>query len=66
MIKILKGASQIVTVNTKGKNYKRGNELNEVGVLTEHSIIIEDDLIKDIIPTKSIKNESGCFIIPVG
>jgi imidazolonepropionase len=65
MIKILKGASQIVTVNTKGKNYKRGNELNEVGVLTEHSIIIEDDLIKDIIPTKSIKNESGCHIIQV-
>src|ERR1035437_7519365 len=65
MIKILKGASQIVTVNTKGRNYKRGNELNEVGELTEQSIIIEDDLIKDIIPTKSIKNESGCHIIQV-
>jgi imidazolonepropionase len=65
MIKILKEPSQIVTVNTKGINYKRGNELNEVDVLTDHSIIIEDDLIKDIVPTKSIKNESGCFIIPV-
>ena len=65
MIKILKEPSQIVTVNTRGINCKRGNELNEVEVLTDHSIIIEDDLIKDIVPTKSIKNESGCIIIPV-
>jgi imidazolonepropionase len=65
MLKILKDPSQIVTVNTKGKNYKRGNELNEVDVLTEHSIIIEDDLIKDILPTKSIKNESGYHVIQV-
>jgi len=63
MIKILKDPSQIVTVNTKGKNYKRGNELDEVDVLTDHSIIIENDLIKDILPTKSIKNESGCQVI---
>jgi imidazolonepropionase len=65
MLKILKDPSQIVTVNTKGKNYKRGNELNEVDVLTNHSIIIEDDLIKDILPTKSIKNESGYHVIRV-
>ena len=65
MIKILKDPSQIVTVNTNGRNYKRGNELNEVDVLIDHSIIIENDLIKDILPTKSIKNESDCYIIPV-
>jgi imidazolonepropionase len=65
MLKILKDPSQIVTVNTKGKNYKRGNELNEVDVLTDHSIITEDDLIKDILPTKSIKNESGYHVIRV-
>jgi imidazolonepropionase len=65
MLKILKDPSQIVTVNTKGKNYKRGNELNEVDVLTDHSIIIEDDLIKDILQTKSIKNESGYHVIRV-
>jgi imidazolonepropionase len=65
MIKILKDPSQIVTVNTKGKNYKRGNELDEVDVLTDHSIIIENDLIKDILPTKSIKNETGCQVIQV-
>jgi imidazolonepropionase len=65
MLKILKDPSQIVTVNTNGKNYKRGNELNEVDVLTEHSIIIEDDLIKDILPTKSIKNNSVYQVILV-
>jgi imidazolonepropionase len=65
MIKILKDPAQIVTVNTKGKNYKSGNEMNELDVLTGHSIIIEDDLIKDIVPTKSIKNESGCQVIGV-
>ena len=65
MLKILKDPSQIVTVNTNGKNYKRGYELNEVDVLTEHSIIIEDDLIKDILPTKSIKNNSGYQVILV-
>ena len=65
MIKILKDPSQIVTVNTNGRNYKRGNELNEVDVLIDHSIIIENDLIKDILPTKSIKNESDYHIIPV-
>jgi imidazolonepropionase len=65
MIKILKDPSQIVTVNTKGINYKRGNDLNEVDVLTDHSIIIEDDLIKDILPTKSIKNKSKYQVIPV-
>ena len=65
MIKILKDPSQIVTVNTNGISYKRGKELNEVDILTNHSIIIEDDLIKDILPTKSIKNESGCYIFPV-
>ena len=65
MLKILKDPSQIVTVNTKGINYKRGNELNEVDVLTDHSIIIEDDIIKDILPTSSIKNESSYYIINV-
>lgn len=65
MITILKDASQIVTVSTKGKNYKRGKEHNQVDVLTDHSIIIEEDLIKDIVPTKSIKNESGCHVISV-
>jgi imidazolonepropionase len=65
MLKILKDPSQIVSVNTKGRNFKRGSELNDIEVLTEHSIIIEDDLIKDIVPTGSINNKSLFQIIPV-
>src|ERR1039457_4600605 len=65
MLKILKDSSQILTVNTEGVNYKRGKEFNEVEVLTDHSIIIEDDLIKDVLPTKSIKNESLYQIIQI-
>jgi imidazolonepropionase len=55
MITLLKNPSQIITVDTKGKNYKRGLELNEIEVLENHSIIIEDKSIKDIIPNGSIK-----------
>ncbi len=63
MLKILKDSSQIVTVNTNGKNVKKGKDLGYLNVLTEHSIIIEDDIIKDIIPTNSIKNSSSYELI---
>ena len=56
MLKIIANPSQIITVDTFGKNVKRGTELNEIGLLTGHSIIIEDEYIKDIVPTLSIKN----------
>ena len=52
-IKIIKDPSQIVTVDTKGKNVKRGKELNEINVLTNHSIIIENEIICDIVPNSS-------------
>lgn len=55
MLKLIKNAEQIVTVDTKGKNFKRGSELNEVGVLTNHAIIIENDIIKEIIPNQDIE-----------
>ncbi|RKY95370.1 MAG: imidazolonepropionase, partial [Ignavibacteriae bacterium] len=51
MKKLLYNPSQLVTVNTNGNNVKRGNELFEVESLTEHSIILEENRIKDIIPT---------------
>ncbi|MDR3610615.1 MAG: imidazolonepropionase [Ignavibacteriaceae bacterium] len=65
MLKIFKDPAQIITVNTEGKNYKRGKELDAVEVLTDHSIITENDLIKDIIPTGSIKNSSEYELIPL-
>lgn len=57
MLKLLKNPSQIVTVNTNGKNYKRGKEHKEVDVLTGKSLIIENDIIKDFISNDEI-NES--------
>lgn len=53
MIKLFTNAEQIVTCNTNGKNYKRGNELSELEVLENHSIICENGIIKDIIPNYS-------------
>lgn len=65
MIKLFLHPSQIVTVDTKGKNVKRGKELNELSVLTEHSLLIENNLIKDFIPDSSVKNISPDEIIDV-
>jgi imidazolonepropionase len=65
MIRILKNAASIITVDTNGKNYKRGNQLNEVGILHDHSIVIEDDRIKDIIPSSSSERFSSSEQIDV-
>lgn len=54
MKKLLKNPSLIVTVNTNGKNLKRGKELNNIEPLTNHSILIENGLIRDIIPNSSL------------
>jgi imidazolonepropionase len=72
MKKLFINASQIVTCNTNGKNYKRGKELSEFEVLANHSIICENGIIKDIVPNYSTyKNNiddkvdlSGKVILP--
>jgi imidazolonepropionase len=50
MKKLFTNASQIVTCNTNGKNFKRGNELSELEVIENHTILCENGIIKDIIP----------------
>lgn len=54
MIKILGNPHQIVTVDAGGADHKRGKEMNDLNVLTNHSIVIENDKIKDIIPSSSL------------
>jgi len=54
MKKIFKNPSQIVTVNTNGKNFKRGKELSNLEILAGYSIIVEDKLIKDIVQNSKI------------
>lgn len=53
MITALINSAQIVTVDTKGINYKRGSELKDINCVYDHSIIIEDSIIKDVIPASS-------------
>jgi len=63
MRKILHKPAQIVTIDTKGKNYKRGKELNEINVIDNHSIIVENGIINDILPNSSLKINSSDIII---
>lgn len=58
MLTLLFNPAQIITVNTKGKNYKRGIEMSDIAPLTAHSILLEDDLIKNIIPNSSVSKYS--------
>jgi len=63
MKKLLYNPSQVITVNTNGKNVKRGKELSKVESLIKHSIILENDLIKDIVPTASVSKNNFEMII---
>jgi imidazolonepropionase len=62
---LLYNPSTIVTVDTSGKNFKRGKELSYIGCIYEHSIVIEDDLIKDSLPTSSVDKNKFEKIIDV-
>lgn len=50
--------AQIITVNADGKNYKRGIEMSDIGLITNQSILVEDNLIKDLIPNSSLSKYS--------
>ena len=58
MIKLLFAPSQILTIDTAGKHQKNGNEFSDVNTIDEHSVVVEDDIIKDIIPNSSVKKNS--------
>lgn len=55
MIKLFTNASQIVTCNTDGKNLKRGSDLEALEILTDHFILSENGIIKDILPNNNLK-----------
>ena len=62
---LLYNPSTIVTVDTSGKNFKRGKELSEICCLSDHSIIIEDDIIKNILLTSSLNKKKFEKILDV-
>lgn len=72
MITIIKNAEQIFTINTNGKNVKRGKNLKDVYPISDHDIIIENGIIKDFIPNSSNYNTNaaklidanGCIVMP--
>lgn len=49
MITLFTNASQIVSVESGSTNYKTGKDLNNVGIIENHSIVVENGLIKDIV-----------------
>lgn len=51
---LLTDISQIVTVNTNGNNFKKGNEMNSLSILEEHSILFDSGKILDLIPNSKI------------
>lgn len=54
MLKLFHNPAQIITCNTNGLYLKRGYDLSDIGLIENHSIAVENGLIKDLIPNKSI------------
>jgi len=65
MQKLLFNPSQLLTINTNGKNLKRGVNLSEVDLVRDHSIVINDNLIADIIPNSSLNKNKFDKIIDI-
>jgi len=65
MKKLIYNPDQILTINTEGNNLKRGNEQSEIGLLENHSIEIENGLIKRFIKSSSLKKEKYEEVIDV-
>ena len=65
MQKLLFNPSQLLTIDTNGNNLKRGSDLSEVNLVQDHSIVINDNIISDIIPNSSIKKNKFDKIIDV-
>lgn len=65
MKKLIYNPAQILTINTEGKNLKRGKEQSEIGLLENHSIEIENGLIKSFVKSSSVKKEMYEEVIDV-
>jgi len=65
MNKLLYNPSQLLTLDTHGKNVKRGTDLSEIDLLHDHSIVINDNLIADIIPNSSLNKNKFDRVIDV-
>ncbi|MDO4753499.1 MAG: imidazolonepropionase [Bacillota bacterium] len=72
---LIYGASELVTMGG-AVSARCGEEMNDIGLLQDHSVVIEDGVIKQIIPTKDVSADayrkegyevvdaSGCSVTP--
>ena len=58
MITLFKNPKQIISVDTCGKNHKRGKSMNDIGLLENHSILVENGKIKNILQNSEIINHN--------
>ena len=65
MKKLLYNPSQLLTLDTHSKNVKRGTDLSEIDLLHDHSIVVKDNLIADIIPNSTVNKNKFDAIIDV-
>ena len=72
MLKIIKGAEQILTIKDNGFP-RHGKNMSELDILTDCSVIIEDEYIIDVINTQEgekkytnceIIDATGCILMP--
>ncbi|TSA27242.1 MAG: imidazolonepropionase, partial [Ignavibacteriales bacterium] len=56
---LFKNTSQIITVDTNSKNLKRGSELSDINPISDHSLLVENGIIKDLIPNSSTSKTSA-------
>jgi imidazolonepropionase len=63
MKKLLFNPSQILAINTDGKNVKRGADFSDVNMLADQSLVLTDNLISDIIPNSSVNKSKFDQII---
>ncbi|KAF0150976.1 MAG: imidazolonepropionase [Ignavibacteria bacterium] len=69
---LLKNAGQIITVDTKGKNVKRGKNLSDILPISDTAILFENGIIKDFITNSSadkvevssIIDAKDCIVLP--
>lgn len=55
MRKLFHNASSILTLNTGGRNVKRGSDMSDLGVITKKAIVVENGKIVSFIDEDSIK-----------
>ena len=54
MVTLFRNPKQIITIDSNGKNHKRGSEMNDIGLIENHSMLVENGKIKKIIKNSSV------------